>query len=79
MSGQPLPGFLAERVFAPLGMSDTGFEVPGGKRDRFTSYYRADPAGGLELADGPGGQWGALPRFPLDNGGLTRPRDCGPG
>ena len=39
-SGQPLPEFLAERVFAPLGMPDTGFEVPAGKRDRFTSYYR---------------------------------------
>ena len=60
--GQSLPDFLAERVFAPLGMSDTGFEVPGGKRDRFTSYYRANPAGGLEFADGPDGQWSTLPR-----------------
>ncbi len=75
VSGQPLPGFLAERVFAPLGMSDTGFEVPGGKRDRFTSYYRASPAGGLELADGPGGQWSALPAFPLGNGGLAGTAD----
>jgi CubicO group peptidase (beta-lactamase class C family) len=56
VSGQPLPGFLAERVFAPLGMSDTGFEVPAGKRDRFTSYYRANPGRGLELADCPDGQ-----------------------
>jgi CubicO group peptidase (beta-lactamase class C family) len=71
VSGQPLPGFLAERVFAPLGMSDTGFEVPAGKRDRFTSYYRASPAGVLELADGPGGQWSTLPQFPLGNGGLA--------
>jgi CubicO group peptidase (beta-lactamase class C family) len=69
--GRPLPDFLAERVFAPLGMSDTGFEVPDGKRDRFTSYYRANPAGGLELADGPDGQWSTLPQFPLANGGLA--------
>jgi CubicO group peptidase (beta-lactamase class C family) len=69
--GQSLPDFLAERVFAPLGMSDTGFEVPDGKRDRFTSYYRANPAGGLELADGPDGQWSSLPQFPLGNGGLA--------
>jgi CubicO group peptidase (beta-lactamase class C family) len=75
VSGQPLPDFLAERVFAPLGMSDTGFEVPGGKRDRFTSYYRVSPTGGLELADGPGGQWSALPRFPLGNGGLAGTAD----
>jgi CubicO group peptidase (beta-lactamase class C family) len=61
VAGQSLPGFLAERVFAPLGMSDTGFEVPGGKSGRFTSYYRATPAGGLELADGPDGQWSTRP------------------
>ncbi len=51
VSGQPLPGFLAERVFGPLGMTDTGFDVPAAKRGRFTSSYRVDPAGGLELAD----------------------------
>jgi CubicO group peptidase (beta-lactamase class C family) len=73
--GQSLPDFLAERVFAPLGMSDTGFEVPGAKRDRFTSYYRANPAGGLELADGPDGQWSTLPQFPLGNGGLAGTAD----
>src|SRR5215471_7756899 len=55
-SGRPLPEFLAERLFEPLGMADTGFEVPAGKLGRFTSYYRADPAGGLELVDAPGGQ-----------------------
>jgi len=73
--GQSLPDFLAERVFTPLGMSDTGFEVPDGKRDRFTSYYRANPAGGLELADGPDGQWSTLPQFPLGNGGLAGTAD----
>ena len=57
-----LPEFLAERVFAPLGMADTGFDVPAGKLDRFTSYYRAGPAGGLELVDAPDGQWSSRPR-----------------
>jgi CubicO group peptidase (beta-lactamase class C family) len=54
--GQSLPEFLAERVFEPLGMADTGFEVPAASRGRFTSYYRTSPAGGLELADAPDGQ-----------------------
>jgi CubicO group peptidase (beta-lactamase class C family) len=74
-SGQPLPGFLAERVFAPLGMTDTGFVVPPGQRDRLTSYYRTGPAGGLELADGPDGQWSSPPAFPLGNGGLAGTAD----
>src|SRR5512143_2931922 len=49
--GRPLPEFLAERPFAPLGMVDTGFAVPAGELDRFTSYYSTTAAGGLELAD----------------------------
>ena len=40
VAGQPLPDFLAERVFGPLGMADAGFEVPAAKRARFTSSYR---------------------------------------
>jgi CubicO group peptidase (beta-lactamase class C family) len=69
--GRSLPEFLAERLFEPLGMTDTAFEVPAGKLSRFTSYYRADPAGGLELVDAPGGQWSSPPAFPSGAGGLV--------
>src|SRR5215469_12558244 len=71
VSGRPLPEFLAERLFEPLGMSDTGFAVPAGQLHRFTSYYRAGSAGGLDLVDPPDGQWSSAPAFPSGAGGLV--------
>ncbi|MVU82571.1 serine hydrolase [Nocardia sp. ET3-3] len=69
-TGRSLPDVLAERVFEPLGMSDTGFHVLASERDRFTSYYRR-AANGLVLADAPDGQWSTVPAFPLGSGGLV--------
>ena len=41
VSGKPFGAFLRERLFDPLGMTDTGFSVPADKLDRFaTSYSR---------------------------------------
>jgi CubicO group peptidase (beta-lactamase class C family) len=42
-AGQPLSQFMHERLFAPLGMEDTGFFVPAEKRDRLVAFYRRDP------------------------------------
>ncbi|MFC4587453.1 serine hydrolase domain-containing protein [Sphaerisporangium corydalis] len=75
VSGRTLPEFLDERLFEPLGMPDTGFYVPDGKRDRFTSMYRPDASGGVELADAPGGQWSSPPAFPSGGGGLVSTAD----
>jgi CubicO group peptidase (beta-lactamase class C family) len=39
ISGQTLAEFLRERLFEPLGMADTAFEVPPEKRDRLAAMY----------------------------------------
>ncbi|HWN31141.1 MAG TPA: serine hydrolase domain-containing protein [Pseudonocardia sp.] len=72
--GASLPDFMAERLFEPLGMVDTGFAVPAAELDRFTSYYQAGP-NGLELVDAPDGQWSTLPAFPSGAGGLASTAD----
>ncbi|MFG2131930.1 serine hydrolase domain-containing protein [Streptomyces sp. NPDC048751] len=74
-SGRTLPDFLAERLFEPLGMKDTAFEVPEAKRDRFTTAYRPDGAGALEVADRPDGHWSRIPAFPSGGGGLVSTAD----
>ncbi|MFD5315441.1 serine hydrolase domain-containing protein [Streptomyces sp. NPDC127098] len=71
VTGRPLPEFLAERFFEPLGMVDTGFAVPAGKLGRFTTLYRPLPGGGLAVADEPAGQWSRPPAFPSGAGGLV--------
>ncbi|MEU6085560.1 serine hydrolase domain-containing protein [Streptomyces sp. NPDC047085] len=75
VSGRSLPEFLAERVFEPLGMRDTAFEVPAGRRDRFTTSYRPGADGTLEVADTPDGEWSRLPAFPSGGGGLVSTAD----
>lgn len=75
VADRPLPEFLAERVLEPLGMKDTAFAVPAAERGRFASYYRPDGEGGLTLADGPDGEWSAVPAFPSGAGGLASTAD----
>ncbi|WP_392670075.1 serine hydrolase domain-containing protein [Streptomyces sp. LN785] len=70
-TGASLPDFLAERIFEPLGMPDTGFVVPQAELDRFTSYYRIGPDGNAQLVDAPTGQWSSMPAFASGAGGLV--------
>ncbi|OIJ64913.1 serine hydrolase domain-containing protein [Streptomyces mangrovisoli] len=74
-SGRSLPDFLAERLFEPLGMADTGFAVPPGKRHRFTSAYRPDGVGALVRTDTPDGDYAELPPFASGAGGLVSTAD----
>ena len=46
-SGMPLEDFLQERVFEPLGMTDTGFWVGPDRADRLATVYRPSPEGEL--------------------------------
>jgi CubicO group peptidase (beta-lactamase class C family) len=51
IEGKPLGDVLAERIFAPLGMSDTGFELPESQRDRLTDCWAYDPGQRPKLID----------------------------
>ncbi|MFI8227712.1 serine hydrolase domain-containing protein [Streptomyces sp. NPDC085900] len=74
-SGRTLPDFLGERVFAPLGMTDTAFDVPPSKRHRFTSAYVPAPDGSPRLSDTPDGRFSSAPRFRSGGGGLVSTAD----
>lgn len=52
LSGKPLPEFMRDNIYTPLGMKDAGFYVPEAKRSRFATVYWVDPKGGLS-ATGP--------------------------
>jgi CubicO group peptidase (beta-lactamase class C family) len=71
-SGQPFGEFLRSRVFAPLGMTDTGFSVPASELHRLPAQYMTDPASGeTAVYDEPSGQWASPPSFPSGAGGLV--------
>src|SRR5579875_702374 len=72
-SGQPFETFLAERIFRPLGMTDTGFDVPFEKIGRLPPAYVINPATGAPVVydQAQGGQWSRLPTFPSGGGGLV--------
>ncbi|MFP6772422.1 MAG: serine hydrolase domain-containing protein [Alphaproteobacteria bacterium] len=46
-SGQSLDRYFDERIFQPLGMTDTAFQVAGDKLDRFAACYEPSEGGGL--------------------------------
>ena len=74
-SGRSLPELLATRIFAPLGMTDTGFFVTADKRDRLVSAYRLE-SGSLVLYDDPASSaWATPPAFPDGGAGLVSTAD----
>jgi CubicO group peptidase (beta-lactamase class C family) len=72
-AGQPFDAFLRERIFEPLGMTDSGFYVPAEKLNRFTTHYSTNwETGEMEVYDEvEGGQWSSPPAFPSGGAGLV--------
>jgi CubicO group peptidase (beta-lactamase class C family) len=62
-SGKPLDVFLADRIFKPLGMPDTGFYVPEEKLGRLAVLYTPHPLGTYD-AEGILGLGGPVVPFP---------------
>ena len=46
VAGMPLGDFLAQRLWSPLGMGDTGFALPAAKRARYALALAKDPLTG---------------------------------
>ena len=76
-AGQPLDAFMRDRVFAPLGMKDTGFHVPAEKLRRLPTSYGSNPeTGALEVFDSvEHSDWAAPPAFPAAASGLVSTAD----
>jgi len=51
LSGKTFPDFLQERIFQPLGMTDTAFNVPKDKLSRVATNYGWDQAKGSLVVD----------------------------
>jgi len=70
-AGQPFGEFLQQRIFAPLGLRDTGFWVPDEKLSRVAKVHARDASGKLILDPGfaqhPAN---AKPGVPSGGGGL---------
>ncbi|HPU40262.1 MAG TPA: serine hydrolase domain-containing protein [Microthrixaceae bacterium] len=70
-AGQPLDEVLRDRLFDPLGMSDTAFAVTDVDAARLGTCYGTDPTGERFVFDPPDGQWAKPPLFPSGAAGLV--------
>ena len=69
LSGQKFGDFLEERIFEPLGMTDTDFYVPAEKVSRFAQVYGYTPDGVLTAQEGFGGANNYLEDQAFESGG----------
>lgn len=74
LSGQTLPTFMREHIFAPLAMKDTGFYVPSAERSRFATNYEDNDQGQLmpaQMAAAASTDYLTEPTMPSGGGGLV--------
>ena len=72
ISGQKFEDFLQQRIFEPLGMTDTAFWVPESKINRFAANYQRAADKSLHLIDDPlTSSYLTAPSFPSGGGGLV--------
>lgn len=74
IAGMPFREFLMERIFKPLGMSDTDFYVPAEKRGRAAVVYRMNNEKNV-LEPVPFKQYDSAPNFCGGGGGLISTAD----
>ena len=73
-SGQPLDAYFRDKIFAPLGMKDSGYQPTAEQRARQARLYTRQPDGGLALQ--PIESVPAAPEFWSGGGPLySTPRD----
>ena len=72
VSGLPLDQFFRTRIFAPLNMDDTFFQVSADKLDRLTDCYTLAPGKGRVMYDrGAESAWSRQPKLVSGGGGLV--------
>jgi CubicO group peptidase (beta-lactamase class C family) len=73
ISGQSLPDYFQQYIFAPLGMNDTFFTVPADKAGRLPDAYVFDAEAKLKLSDKAGSEslWAKGWSFNSGGGGLA--------
>ena len=71
VAGVSLDRFMRQRIFAPLGMQSTGFQVGARDARRLTTLYAKGPTGPVAVDAGHDSVWLKPPRLPAGGGGLV--------
>lgn len=72
LTGQSLPDFMDQEIFAPLGMVDTAFHIPPEKTDRLAAlYFKAGEAPLTAIANPMRRDYFKPPTLAMGGGGLV--------